>query len=247
MHDYEHPYDVDDYEKNYNTTNIVNPRIGFIRKVYGILCAQLLITVLVCTAAMLTSDSSFGLFLYQRGWLVWVWFAIAIFTLIPLFCGLSEKVPANYILLLIFTLAEAMMVAQVCAIYSVHDGDIVVLMAAIMTLVITVSLTLYACVTKTDFTMKGGLIFILLPALIMFGLGAWLSGLRWFYSLYCMIGVIVYGIFLIYDTQCIIGGKRRRMSFDDYILGAVSLYLDIIGMFLYILAASGNNRSNRRH
>ena len=32
------------------------------------------------------------------------------------------------------------------------------------------------------------------------------------------------------------GGKRLELSLDDYILGSIMLYLDIINIFLYILA-----------
>ena len=50
-------------------------------------------------------------------------------------------------------------------------------------------------------------------------------------------GVILFSFYLIYDTQLIIGGKHRQYQFteDMYILGALTLYLDIINIFIYLL------------
>jgi FtsH-binding integral membrane protein len=37
----------------------------------------------------------------------------------------------------------------------------------------------------------------------------------------------------------IVGGKRFEISYDDYIFAALILYIDIIRLFLYILAMLG--------
>jgi hypothetical protein len=77
-----------------------------------------------------------------------------------------------------------------------------------MTLGITVALTAYACTTKTDVTMCGGTLFILVMALMMFGMFASFYEGGILYKIYCLLGVILYGYFIIYDTQLIVGGKR---------------------------------------
>jgi hypothetical protein len=33
----------------------------------------------------------------------------------------------------------------------------------------------------------------------------------------------------------IVGGKKHELSYDDYIIGALMLYVDIIGLFLELL------------
>lgn len=111
-------------------------------------------------------------------------------------------------------------------------------MAAGITGAITLALTLYAMTTKTDFTIYIGIIWVCAFAFMFMGLFFW-----WFPSnpvmniIWCTIGAILYGIYLIVDTQMIIGGKRFELDFDYYILGALMLFIDIIGMFLYILSA----------
>ena len=54
-----------------------------------------------------------------------------------------------------------------------------------------------------------------------------------------MFGVIIFGIYLVIDTQMVVGGKRLELSMDDYVVGALILYIDIIQIFLYILALMG--------
>ena len=61
---------------------------------------------------------------------------------------------------------------------------------------------------------------------------------------YASLGVLLFSGLLIYDTQLVVGGKNRKYQLgpDDYIFGALSLYLDIINMFLFILTIVGNSR-----
>ena len=52
--------------------------------------------------------------------------------------------------------------------------------------------------------------------------------------------VIIYGLFLIIDTQLIVGGGRHELSIDDYVIGALVLYLDIIYIFIELLRIFGS-------
>ena len=49
--------------------------------------------------------------------------------------------------------------------------------------------------------------------------------------------IILTCIYIVYDTKMIC----EKLSIDDYVIGALMLYTDIIQLFLYILRASGNN------
>jgi hypothetical protein len=76
----------------------------------------------------------------------------------------------------------------------------VVIMAAFMTLGITVALTIYAFLTKEDFTVCGGMLFIMISALLMFGLFTIFVGGVFLHKVYCLIGACIYGIYIVYDT-----------------------------------------------
>lgn len=106
---------------------------------------------------------------------------------------------------------------------------------------IVVALTLYALFTRSDFTTGWAILVGIIAPLIMFGIFAWISWIPVLHSLYCALGAALFGIYLVIDTQLIAGGGRYELSMDDYIAGALLLYIDIVQIFLYILSILGNN------
>lgn len=56
--------------------------------------------------------------------------------------------------------------------------------------------------------------------------------------LYCAAGILVYGIYVIIDLHMIV----KRLEVDDYILGALTLYLDLINIFIHILRVLGSKK-----
>lgn len=49
--------------------------------------------------------------------------------------------------------------------------------------------------------------------------------------------------FLAVDTQLLLGNKKLSLSPEEYVFGALNLYLDIINIFLYILQIVGRSRN----
>ena len=110
-----------------------------------------------------------------------------------------------------------------------------------MTAFMTISLTIYAFTTKTDFTLCGSLFFVLAIAMMMLVLtSVFMSFVAWWHPMVAAILVIVYGLYLIYDTQLIAGGRSYEISLDDYVIGALLLYLDICMIFLQFLSLFGS-------
>ena len=105
-----------------------------------------------------------------------------------------------------------------------------------MTAGLTVGLTFYALTTKTDFTAWGGMLWAIGSIMLIFGLFSFMFGTT-MRLIYCTLGVALFSVYLIFDTQLIVGGegKYAELGKDDYILGAIILYLDIINIFLYIV------------
>lgn len=61
--------------------------------------------------------------------------------------------------------------------------------------------------------------------------------------MYASIGALVFSLYLVYDTQLMMGGKHKySISPEEYIFAALNLYLDIINIFLYILTIIGAAR-----
>jgi len=92
--------------------------------------------------------------------------------------------------------------------------------------------------TKTKLEVFAAMAFVLYLAvmpIMIIGLFVYSRGL---YIFYCVIGLIFYSLFLIIDTMYIVGGKSMsgsKCSLDDYVVGAMMLYLDIIMIFVYLL------------
>jgi len=103
------------------------------------------------------------------------------------------------------------------------------------------TLTLYAYTSKTDVTVYIGGLWVVGWALIAFSvllfiLFFWNSRLLTFAMIMVSIlSAIVYGFYLLIDTQLIIGGQRYGLTLDDYIIAAVIIYVDIIVLFMRIL------------
>ena len=52
----------------------------------------------------------------------------------------------------------------------------------------------------------------------------------------------IYCVYLIIDTQVIMGGGKRQLSLDNYVMGSAILYMDIINLFLKILQILGDKK-----
>jgi len=121
------------------------------------------------------------------------------------------------------------------AAYNAAGRRELILTAGLLTFGMTAALTLYACVTKTDMTVYGGILFCCLIGLLFLAILAAISHLKFLHIALCVLTIIIYGIYLVYDTQLIVGGRKYQLSLDDYIIGALILYVDIITLFLELL------------
>lgn len=228
--------DPESLEKNRNAISgydklNVSIRLGFIRKVYGILSLQLLLSTLMCWLSIYSI--SFLRFQLENGWLIILSFIVtAILPCLGLcFSELFRTVPTNYIFLFTFTFFESYIVSFICGITNPR----LVLMAAAMTFAMVFGLTLYAMTTKRDITLQGGFILILGLSVLLLAIFALFTSNPIVHILISSLWVLIFGIYLVYDTQLILGNGELKLSVDDYIWASFMLYLDIINLFLNLL------------
>jgi len=107
----------------------------------------------------------------------------------------------------------------------------IVMVAAFATAGMTIGITCYAYTTKSDFTIFGPLLFVIGFTLAFASLFFFFWWGRAMHIVWCIIGVILFSFYLLFDTQLIMGGKRYEIEIDDYIIGAIILYTDIITIF----------------
>ena len=223
-------------------TNIV--RAGFIRKVYGILSIQLMITfgsVFICQIKpikeMILKNQAFSANLIVFSSVLF----IVLFLFLACYRGLSRTVPYNYIFLFAITLCEAVACSITSSIYSFH----IVALALLLTIVATLAITFYACTTKTDFSVCRVGLYVIFSQMFTVGIIAVLFRIRALYAFYTLGMTAMVGIYLVYDTQLILGKLGIGYSVDDYIFATLEIYMDIIRLFLLILRILGS--SSRRN
>lgn len=209
-------------------------RNGFIRKVYSILSVQLIITF---GAVFLFQIPSIKLFIFKNQSLAGNTLLFCSLTFLTLFLvlvcnrNLSRTVPYNYYILFAITLCESLACGIISSLYSFQ----IVATALALTIISTLAITFYACTTKTNFSYYRMGMFIVFSQIFMIGLIASLFRLQALYALYTFLMTLMIGIYLVYDTQLIMGKFGVGYSVDDYIFATLEIYMDIIRLFLLIL------------
>lgn len=214
-------------------------RRGFIRKVYSILCVQLGITLAFICWFLYHKPTQ--LWVHKHSEIVWISLGIVIVVIIVLACcgETRRKAPMNFILLFVFTFAESLVLASNASYYKADA----VAMAVGITAAVCLGLTLFAFQTKWDFTMCGGFLFVAVIILLLFGILAIFIRNQIFQLIYASLGALIFSFYLVYDTQLMLGGNHKySVSPEEYIFAALNLYLDVINIFMYILAIIGNSR-----
>merc|ERR1719401_2791719 len=212
-------------------------RQGFIRKVYGILSVQLVFTFLVALPIQQADHA----WIIQNRPLCQFAMILSIGLVLGVSCCCQDAMrnfPTNYGILFLVTLCQAVIVGFVSNMYTAES----VALAVALTAGIFFGLTVFAMTTSIDTT----------------GFGHYLAAAVWglfLTSLLCMFfpyspmmqkifagaGAIIFSMYIVYDTQLIVGGKhtKHRFAIDDYCFAALNIYLDIIHLFLYLLQLFG--------
>jgi len=210
-------------------------RQKFITRVYSILWAQLVVTsIFIGCCNQIQPLQTF---------MISGWGSTLVFPCIMLMCALScmiycqhdivKTCPGSGIYLTLFTGASSYILGYVGVVTSSET----LLLAGLSTLGIFSGLSLYAVQTKYDYTDKGGYLLALLLGLVICGLFIPFTNLPILSIMYSGAGSIIFSFYIVYDTQLIVGGNHRSIMFhiDDYVFASVSLYLDIINLFLMLL------------
>ncbi|XP_077810270.1 protein lifeguard 2 isoform X3 [Macaca mulatta] len=237
----------------------------FIRKVYTILLIQLLVTLAV--VALFTFCDPVKDYVQANP--AWYWASYAVFfaTYLTLACcsGPRRHFPWNLILLTVFTLSMAYLTGMLSSYYNTTS----VLLCLGITALVCLSVTVFSFQTKVsfgacrqgppaalaadpilspqfDFTSCQGVLFVLLMTLFFSGLILAIllpfQYVPWLHAVYAALGAGVFTLFLALDTQLLMGNRRHSLSPEEYIFGALNIYLDIIYIFTFFLQLFGTNR-----
>jgi FtsH-binding integral membrane protein len=161
-------------------------------------------------------------------------------TLVPLVIAGRAKTqfPMNIGLVLLFNFAVGVWISPAIFFYGTRQPGLIG-QAAVLTIGAFGILTLYAFVSRRDFSAWGGFLMVGLWVLIgtsllniFFGNAAvdlWLASVT----------VLLFSGLLLFDTWRL----RNFYGPDEYVGAAVQIYLDLLNMFMAILRIMGNRRN----
>lgn len=224
---------VDDFMYGSNVAQShVTVRLGFLRKVYGILSVQLAFTTLVGMIVM--SWTGLQETIHNNSWIVILNLVLTLVIMLALMAKRTDF-PTNYYLLGAFTFFESISVGLVASFHSTW----VVIQAFFLTTLIVISLTLYTLQSKRDFSAMGAFLSTSLLLLIFGGLIQLFTANEMFHTVLAIAGAMLFSGFIVFDTHMIM----KQLSPEEYIVGVINLYLDIINLFLEILRLLESSRN----
>ncbi|XP_067385547.1 protein lifeguard 3 [Emydura macquarii macquarii] len=216
-------------------------RHAFIRKVYTIISVQLLVTVGII--AVFTFVSRVNTFVRRNIAIYYASYAVFLVTYLVLACckGPRRRFPWNIILLSIFTLAMSFMTGTIASMYSTKA----VLISMGITAVVAIIVTIFCFQTKVDFTSCTGLFCVLGIVVMVTGIITAIvlsfKYIAWLHMLYAAIGAIVFTLFLAYNTQLLLGNRKNTISPEEYVYGAMEIYMNIVQIFTFLLQIVGRS------
>ncbi|XP_029051810.1 protein lifeguard 3-like isoform X2 [Osmia bicornis bicornis] len=228
--------DGSDYIGDFKQDNV---RRNFIRKVFCILTLQLLFTTGVIACFLFVDEAKKFMIVH---WYLWI---IALVSFTISYCAVSfspsarRKTPCNYIWLCTLTIAMSYLAAFASVFYEIET----ILLALGMTTLITLVVGFIATFSKFDLTMRTGLMMILgiasIVAIFVMMIVLIFTYIKVLHLLISVIGMILLSMYLYFDVQTIMGGRRIEIHPDEVVFATVQIYVDIVLLYQYVLMFMG--------
>tara|TARA_B100001996_G_scaffold187775_1_gene143688 strand:- start:812 stop:1528 length:717 start_codon:yes stop_codon:yes gene_type:complete len=210
-------------------------------KVYGLMAVAMIITGAVAFAVGTTPALVKAIF---GTWLQWV-VMLAPLGVVFMF-GAKIHSMSVATAQLVFWVFAALIGLSISYIFVVYTG-ISIAQTFFTTAIAFAALSLYGYTTKRDLTAMGSFLFIGLVGIIVASIANWFLQSPVMHLAISAIGVLIFAGLTAYDTQNI---KNTYIQFrsaygEEYaekmgIMGALSLYLNFLNMFMFLLQFMGN-------
>ena len=241
------------YNKNYQNDNqskniqsnktlemsdiIKDMRNKFIRKVFGILLILFLFTfgfIFLCQIEIIKNyliNHPFLCLILIGGAVIILCVSLIIMLCKPI---LMKEVPQNYIFLIINVIAMTALLICLTVFFEFEY----ILASVVLVIAICLGIFIISCFKRID--LKYIFILLIIALFLAFAYGILILFYRNYYLdfLYCLIGAFIFSLFIIYDTQRLYYPNEAgeyAYDIDDYIWASLTLYLDIIRLFVEIL------------
>jgi uncharacterized protein len=214
----------------------------FISKVYGWMATALAITGLTAWYAA-SNDQLVQFFIVNRG-LLFVMF-IGQILLVGSLAGWIRKMSSQTatIIFVVYSILTGLIFSTLFLIYT--SGSLAT--TFLITGGMFAAMSIYGWTTGNDLTKFGSILFMLLIGLILASIVNIFLGSSMLYWITTYVGIFIFTGLIAYDTQKIKnmaayveeGTEEHRKG---AIMGALSLYLDFINLFMMLLRIFGNRR-----
>jgi modulator of FtsH protease len=207
-------------------------RATLVRRTYSLVFASVIVTIIGTSVAMTQEALLVSAARHP--------FITMILAMVPLWMAMKtrDSAPRALGFVFLFNLVMGVAIAPIIYLYSRNEPGIVS-QAGILTLSTFGVLTLYAWISRRDFSAWGSFLIVGLWVLIGASVlniffhnqtsGLWIAG----------VGVLIFSGLLVFDTWRL----RNVYGPDDYVPAAVQIYLDLLNMFLFVLQLLGGGRN----
>ena len=210
-------------------------RSKFIKKTFGLFMFSIFTTLSSCLAFKYTSGSK-SFISSELGKIITI--AAIVSTIITVFISiccnnLLKKAYIKYVIYIIFTFGVSWLIGM----YGIIVESNLLISAIIITTGTTTSLSLYAVTTETDFTSRTEYYIVSVIVIILtVTINIFLYNST-FQLLIIFFGCLLFSFMIVYDIQMIIAQKhiKHKFSTNDYVLAAMSLYIDNVNLFIYVI------------
>lgn len=223
------------YERNFTARNSAYKLelTDFFRQTYQLVGASLLAATAgtyigLSMLEVLTGFVKFGLIAVEL---------ILLFFVLP---KVKHTPGLNMITLFIFTFLTGLTLAPlVGSILGMSAGVSILAQALLLTAVSFSGLSLFALTTKKDFSSLGKILFISLIVLLVGLISNIFIQNTMFQLIMAIAGSVLFSIMIVFDTQ-----KIAKGAYETPIDAAISLYLNILNLFTFILQILGISNSD---
>ncbi|CAG9312650.1 unnamed protein product [Blepharisma stoltei] len=205
----------------------------FLKKVMTLLYIQLSITILLSAIILSVKDIQKWIQSNNSFQLVSLGLSIISIAALRYRKTFAKKVPINYTLCAIFNIGVSVIIGNFVGI---HFKNLIIFLAvSAFTIAIQWNLAMVALFIQKDLTKWYGAIFEFLIAGILAGIFL-LPYLTNFVKIgFCVLFFSIYVIAIIIDFQAINGNGVFELTNDDYITGAIFLFVEVVGFLVYVI------------
>jgi FtsH-binding integral membrane protein len=220
------------FAQSYRTATEINSAM---MRVYKYMMLAMAVSGLV---AMGVAGSAELMQFFFTGWTKWIVLFLPLVLIFVITPALASDIPIGLALGLLMTFAAAMGLST-ASIFVVYTSASII-MAFVSTIVLFGCMTFYGYFTKRDLNSIGqflmiGLIAIIIASIINIFVGSNLATM-----VISALAIVIFLGLTAYDSQRIRNDIMENVSSSAEVLGALSLYLNFINIFLSLLQLTGS-------